>query len=148
MPTMYGLARLGRDCELRYTADGKPVASLSLAFNYGRKDDSGKRPTTWVDAALWDKRAEQLAEHLRKGTSLVVTLRDVHIETFDKRDGGQGSKIVATVADLEFAGPPPDAALAQAPAPRQAPARAPAAAPRPAPKSNTGFDDMDDDIPF
>nr|MDH4392810.1 single-stranded DNA-binding protein [Aquabacterium sp.] len=28
------------------------------------------------------------------------------------------------------------------------PPRPPAAAPRPAPKSSTGFDDMDDDIPF
>ena len=39
---------------------------------------------------------------------------------------------------------------APAPAPRRSapPPRAPAAAPRPAPKSSTGFDDMDDDIPF
>ena len=30
----------------------------------------------------------------------------------------------------------------------QTPAAGPTAAPRPAPKSSTGFDDMDDDIPF
>jgi single-strand DNA-binding protein len=43
-----------------------------------------------------------------------------------------------------------DSAPARAPAARPAPARAPAsaAAARPAPKSSTGFDDMDDDIPF
>ena len=34
------------------------------------------------------------------------------------------------------------------PAARHAAARPPAAAPRPAPKSSTGFDGMDDDIPF
>ena len=40
-------------------------------------------------------------------------------------------------------------APARAPAPRAAPPRAPAPrAPAPAPKSATGFDDMDDDIPF
>ena len=40
-----GLARIGKDAELRYTASNEPVANLSLAFNYGRKGDDGKRPT-------------------------------------------------------------------------------------------------------
>ncbi|MFY7866313.1 single-stranded DNA-binding protein [Roseateles sp.] len=39
-------------------------------------------------------------------------------------------------------------APARAPAARPAAARPPAARPAPAPKSATGFDDMDDDIPF
>ena len=33
-----GLARIGKDAGLRYTASNEPVANLSLAFNYGRKD--------------------------------------------------------------------------------------------------------------
>ena len=41
-----------------------------------------------------------------------------------------------------------DAPPARAPAARPAAPRAPAVAARPAPKSSTGFDDMDDDIPF
>lgn len=142
---MYGLARLGRPAEVRYTPDGKAVANLALAFNYGRRGDDGNRPTQWVDGALWGERAEKLAEHLTKGRLLFVTLADVHIETYEGREG-QGHKLVGFINAIEFAGPAPDAA--PAPAPRQAPARAPAAAPRPAPKSNTGFDDMDDDIPF
>lgn len=39
-------------------------------------------------------------------------------------------------------------APAAAPAPRAAAPRPPAPRPAPAPKSSTGFDDMDDDIPF
>ena len=40
-----GLARIGKDAELRYTASNEPVANLSLAFNYGRKGDE---PAAWL----------------------------------------------------------------------------------------------------
>ena len=38
----FGLARIGRDAEIRHTAGGDAVASLSLAFTYGRKGEDGK----------------------------------------------------------------------------------------------------------
>src|SRR5438270_380965 len=38
-----GLATLGRDAELRRTPNGEAVTNLSLAFNYGRKDQSGQK---------------------------------------------------------------------------------------------------------
>ena len=51
-----GAARLGRDAELPGTPPaGMPVTNLSLAFSYGKKGSDGKRPTTWVDATLWNK---------------------------------------------------------------------------------------------
>ena len=141
-----GLARLGRDAEVRYTTEGTPVASLSLAFNYGRKGDDGKRPTQWVDGALWGKLAEAISEYLTKGTAVYVLLEDVHIETFKRGDGSPGHKLVARVLSIELAGGGERAAApAPAPAQRQAPpTRTPAPASRPA----TSFDDMDDDIPF
>ena len=57
----FGLARIGRDVELRTTQSGETVAGLSLAFSFGKKGADGKRPTQWVDASLWGKRAEALA---------------------------------------------------------------------------------------
>ena len=56
-----GLARIGRDVELRFLPQGDAVANISLAFTYGRKDSEGKRPTQWVEASIWSKRAEALA---------------------------------------------------------------------------------------
>ena len=61
----YGLARLGRDAELRTTQTGESVARLSLAFSYGKKGADGKRPTEWVEGSLWGQRAQALAPHLR-----------------------------------------------------------------------------------
>ncbi|MBN9410868.1 MAG: single-stranded DNA-binding protein [Burkholderiales bacterium] len=143
MAKLIGLFTLGRDAEVRETSGGDPVANLSLAYNYGRKGADGKRPTQWVEASLWGERAEKLEEYLTKGSQFLFELDDLHIETFERREGGQGHKLVARVVDLEFTrGGSQDRAPAPAPAPANR--RAPAPAPRP----SSGFDDMDDDIPF
>lgn len=138
-----GLARLGRDVEIRYTSSGEPVATVALAFTYGRKGEDGKRPTQWVDAALWGKRAESLAPFLVKGIQVVAYLDDVHVQTFTKQDGTQAHKLAARVADLELVAGQAERGSAPAPAPRAAAPR-----PAPAPAGGSGFDDMDDDIPF
>ena len=69
-----GLARIGKDAEVRYSPNGDAIANLSLAFTYGKKGTDGKRPTQWVDATLWGKRAESLAPYLKKGGQIVVYL--------------------------------------------------------------------------
>lgn len=134
----FGLARLGRDAEIRTTSNGEQVATLALAFSYGRKGSDGKRPTQWVDGALWGKRAEALAPYLLKGGLVSVSLEDVHVETFDGKNG-PGHKLAARVVDVELAGGGERTA---------APAPAPRPAPRPPASASSGFDGMDDDIPF
>ena len=134
----YGLARLGRDAELRTTGNGDTVATLALAFT---RRVNGEKLTQWVDGALWGKRAESLAPYLLKGGLVAVTLEDVHIETFTSQKG-DGHKLAGRVIDVELAG---GGERTAAPAPRQAPA------PRPAPATapmGSGFDDLDSDIPF
>lgn len=133
-----GLARIGKDAEIRYTPGGTPVLNLSLAFTYGKKGDDGKRPTQWVDASLWGQRAEGMSSYLTKGKQIVAYLEDVTMQTYTKGDGTQATKMVARLADLEFvaSGEPSEGQ------------QKPAATPKPAPKETAGFDDMADDIPF
>lgn len=149
---MTGLARLGRDIEVRYTQDGKPVGNLALAFNWGKKDQAGNRPTQWIEASLWGERAEKLQSYLTKGAQVSVILSEPHIETFDKRDGGQGVKLVAKVLELQFAGGQQQGGQQQEGQQRQAPAPRPAPAPQrqaaPQARQSSGFDDFDSDIPF
>lgn len=146
-----GLARLGRDAEVRYTQGGDAVCSLSLAVSYGKKGEEGNRPTQWIDAALWGKQAEALAPYLLKGTVHCFTLSDLRLETYQKNGGGEGVKLAARVDNVEL-GPRVDQPQQQ----RQAPSQngyqqARGASPsqqQPAPVYNEPTQEWDDDIPF
>lgn len=140
---LIGLARLGRDAEARTVGDNV-VANLSLAFDYYDPKAEKKRSTTWIDAALWGRQAEALEQYLVKGSQVCVTIDDLHLETYQGRNG-EGTKLVGRVTSIKLAGGRQDGASSPAPAPRPAPAPAPRA-PAPAPRPAAG--DMDDDIPF
>lgn len=153
MLQLMGFARLGRDAELRTTQGGESVCNLSLAFTYyGAKSPDGRRPTQWVEGTLWGKQAEALAQYLTSGTGVCVVIDDAHVEEFDRRDGTKGSKLVGRVSKIELAGSRGDAdSQSRTPAPktpeRNSYTDAKSGSP-PVQKSGTGFDDMDDDIPF
>lgn len=138
MATLFGVARIGRDTEIRYLQNGDAVANIALAFSYGKKGPDGKRPTQWADGSLYGKRAESMAPYLVKGQQVGVTLEDVHIRTYQKQDGTEGFALSGRVAAIEFAGSAPQQ-NAQPAQRQQAPARQPASAPH---------DDFDSDIPF
>ena len=141
-----GVARLGKDCELRHIQSGEAVTNLSLAYNYGKKDQQGNRQSQWIEGVLWGKRAEGLVQYLVKGQQVCVTLDDVHTEEYTKNSGGIGFKLAGTVTNIEFVGSKPDnAGQQQRPAAAPTPAQRPAAPPA---RSTGGFDNMDDDIPF
>lgn len=144
-----GVYRVGRDAELRNLPNGDPVINLSLASNYGKKDQDGKRPTQWVDAGLFGNMAKNLEPYLKKGQQVFVSIEDLHEETFQKRDGGTGTKLAGRISALELVGSPRDQDGQQG-----AQSRAPAPAPQrtaPAPArgdTGSGFEDMMDDAPF
>lgn len=140
---LIGLARLGRDAEARTVGDNV-VANLSLAFDYYDPKAEKKRSTTWIDAALWGKQATSLEQYLTKGAQVCVTVDDLHMETFQGRNG-DGTKLVGRVTAIKLAGSRQDGQQA-------APAAAPAAQPQrqaPAPQRQApAFDDDDSDVPF
>lgn len=155
MAILTGLFRLGRDTELRYHND-TAVVNLALAYDYGRKDQGGNRPTQWVEASLWGRQAEALAPYLVKGKQIVATIEDVHLQAYESQDG-ERTKMTGRVLTLELAGggqqqgqgqqsrqqrqPHPQEQAARQPAPRQQqrPQQQPA---------QQDYDSFDDDIPF
>ena len=132
----FGLARLGKDVEIRHTGSGDAVAGLALAFSWGKKGDDGRRQTTWLDASLWGKRAEALAPYLTKGTLVFVSVSDVHMEQYESSTR-TGHKLVGRVTEIELAGG--GQRHDSAPQASRAPQRQAAPA---------GEDFLDDQIPF
>jgi single-strand DNA-binding protein len=138
-----GIIRLGADAELRYTPKGDAVINLRGAYNYGNKDQDGKRPTQWIDIEFWGKRAEDAAPNMLKGTAVSITALNPHIEEYQGKNG-KGHKLSARLLDFEYTG--------SRPAGDEKPAASKPAAPNSAPKTGGGsggaFDDFSDDIPF
>ena len=97
------LIRIGRDSTLRYTQQGKAVCSITGAYDVGYGDN---KKTQWIDCALWEKRAESLAQYLVKGQQCMVTLDDVHIDIYEGQNGPK-STLKARVVDLKLCGPSP-----------------------------------------
>ena len=151
----------GRDAEIRYLPSGSAVANVTLATSSRRKDkNTGEmiEDTQWHRVQFFDRLAEIVGEYVKKGRPIYVEGRLSYRKYTDK-DGIEKSAtdIIATELQLlggregmggpgggdeDGGGAPPRRAAAPAP-------RAPAPAPRQAPaKPSSGFDDMDDDIPF
>jgi single-strand DNA-binding protein len=149
----------GRDPEIRYLPSGQAVANVSLATSSRRKDkNTGEsiEDTQWHRVTFYDRLAEIAGEYVKKGQPIYVEGRLKYGKYTDK-DGVEKNTvdIIATEMQLlgkrEGMGAPSDdegggAPRRAAPVARPA-ASAPAARPAPA-KTSSGFDDMDDDIPF
>lgn len=68
------IGNAGKDPEIRYTADGKAVASLSLATSEKWKDKGGEwqEKTEWHNLTFWGKLAEICGEYVVKGKTIYV----------------------------------------------------------------------------
>ncbi len=153
----------GRDPEIRYLPSGQAVANISVATSSRRKDkNTGEtiEDTQWHRVTFYDRLAEIAGEYVKKGRPIYVEGRLKYGKYTDQSGVEKNTvDIVATELQLlggrEGMGGPSDSDDGgSAPAPRRMappPARAPQAAPvrqAPAPRPASGFDDLDDDIPF
>ena len=68
------VGRLGTDPEVKYTQDGTPVASFSLATDEQWKDKDGKKvqKTEWHKVVAWRKLGEVCGEYLTKGKLIYI----------------------------------------------------------------------------
>jgi single-strand DNA-binding protein len=150
------IGNLGRDPEIRYTPNGNAVCNVSVATTRSWKNkDSGDKveETEWHRVVFYDRLAEIAGEYLKKGRSIYVEGRLKTRKWQDKE--GKDNYTTEIIADeMKMlggregmgAGGEEGGEGAQRPAPASRPAASGAA--KPAAKSSTGFDSMDDDIPF
>ena len=97
------VGNLGRDPELRYTPQGTPVCSFSMATNERRKDKTGEMrdQTTWFKVTLWNRQAETAAQYLQKGRPVYIEGR-LRVEEYTDRDGKQRHSLEVNATDMQF----------------------------------------------
>jgi single-strand DNA-binding protein len=102
---------LGRDPEMRYTADGTPVTNFSVATSrkWNRPDGTQVDETVWFRVSAWRRLAETCNQYLQKGRLVLVEGRLQADErgnprTFTRNDGTPGASFEVTALTVKFLG--------------------------------------------
>ncbi len=137
------IGHLGQDPELKYTANGRAVATFSMATNETWNDQSGQKQTktTWHKIVAWGKQAEVINEYCRKGKQLYIEGR-IENRSWDKDDGTKGYISEVVIQNFQFLGGRDDAPASGGSAGSTG---QPQPASNPPGPSNAGDDD---DLPF
>ena len=91
------IGRLTRDPELRYTPNGVAVANFTVAVDRPFNNVKGERETDFILVVVWQKLAENCANHLRKGRLVAVEGR-LQIRSYDTQDG-QKRRVAEVIAN-------------------------------------------------
>src|SRR5919202_2065582 len=93
------IGNLGRDPEMKYTPQGTPITTFSMAVSRSRKTPDGewKDETEWFRIVAWQKLAETCNEYLRKGSKVYIEGR-LQTREWQGQDG-QPRQTVEVVAN-------------------------------------------------
>ncbi|MEO8297992.1 MAG: single-stranded DNA-binding protein [Burkholderiales bacterium] len=155
------VGNLGRDPELRFFPSGGAVCNVSVATTRNWKNkDSGERQeeTEWHRVVFRDRLAEIAGEYLKKGSPVYVEGR-LKTRKWQDKDGRDNYTTEIVADQMQLLGgregmgggaASSDDGGGYSREPESRPAAKPAGARPAAPQrpASTGFDAMDDDIPF
>ena len=150
------VGNLGRDPEVRTFPSGGRVCNVTVATTDKWKDKQtgeAREHTEWHRVVFNDRLAEIAGEYLRKGSQVYIE-GSIRSRKYTDKDGVERTATEIRGDTMQMLGsrqgmgsPSADdddgASRRASPPSRQQPASKPAAS-----KPSTGFDDMDDDIPF
>lgn len=94
MNNMTLIGNVGKDPEIRFTPANKAVVKFNVADTRGKDD---KKQTIWHTVVCFEDQALSVAEHVRKGTRVIVTGR-LTKASFEGRDGNK-KELTELIAD-------------------------------------------------
>lgn len=150
------IGRLGRDPELRYTQEGKPVVNFSVATGGKWTDRNGNErdDTEWFRVEAWDRLAETCNQYLSKGQQVYIEGR-IKTRKYTDRDGNERTSVEVVANTMLMLGgrdqgDQPEAELSEQRAPQnrqESQRQDPPQKARNQPQPVSSGDD-EDDIPF
>ena len=99
------IGRLGADPELRYTAEGVPVATFNVATSETYKDKGGTKQekTEWHRVVAWRKLGEIAGEYLKKG-KLVYIEGKIQSREYEGKDGVKRKTFEIIASEMKMLG--------------------------------------------
>lgn len=127
--------RLTRDPELKYTPNGVPVATFSLAVD--RKFN--REEADFIPIVVWRKTAEFVTKYFRKGNRVIIAQGRIKVEPYTDKEGNKRTRFSVVADEVEFADS------------KRAPEEQPAGSVAAGYMENGGFseiDEEDSELPF
>jgi single-strand DNA-binding protein len=90
---------LTKDPELRHTQGGTPVTSFTLAVDRRDKD----KTTDFISCVAWNKTAEIINDHCKKGQMIGVSGR-LQIRSYTDKEGNKRTAAEIVVDTFDFTG--------------------------------------------
>lgn len=109
--TIILVGNLGNEPTMRFTPNGQPVTTFSVATNRQHNADNGGGPvkeTTWFRITAWGKQAEICNEFLHKGSKVLVEGRLTpdpdtgSPRIFNRQDGSAGASYEVNATTVRF----------------------------------------------
>lgn len=98
------LGHLTRDVELRHTQAGGAFAKFGMAINRTWTQNGEKKESVcFVDLTAWGKTGEIIAEHCKKGSTLLVEGR-LDYQSWEDKEGKKRNKLDVIVENFQFIG--------------------------------------------
>ena len=126
---------LGKDPEVRFTAGGDAVATISVATSESWKDkQSGekKEKTEWHRVIFWRRLAEIVGEYLKKGSAVYIEGK-LQTRKWQDKSGDDRFTTEIVAHEMQMLGGKTQGSQPQKPTQKPAPQQTP---------------DFDDDIPY
>jgi single-strand DNA-binding protein len=99
------IGNVGKDPEMRYTANGNAVTHFSLACNRTFASQEGERreETEWFEIVTWNKLAELCSQFLQKGRQAYVEGR-LQTRSWEGQDGQKRYRTEVVAQTVLFLG--------------------------------------------
>lgn len=95
------IGNLTQDPEIRYTPNGTPVTSFTLAVNRPFTNQKGEREADFIPIVVWRDQAQRCSDYLMKGSQIAVDGR-LQIRSYDDKDGIRRRKAEVVAWRVEF----------------------------------------------
>jgi single-strand DNA-binding protein len=103
------VGHLGRDPEMKYSANGVPVTNFPVATHHKWADAAGEpqEETTWFRIAVFGKQAEVCSQYLSKGQKVLIEgslVADANgsPRVFERKDGSAGAAFEVRASVVRF----------------------------------------------
>jgi len=97
------IGNLGKDPEMRFTANGSSVAQFPVAVsrNIPTQDGERREETEWFNVVAWNRLAELCNQYLQKGRRVYVEGR-LQTRSWDGQDGQRRYRTELIANEVQF----------------------------------------------